>query len=168
MPTPTPPPAALTEHRERLFVPVHWWIIVALFLISIFAAIAFYLGAWNGVLVTAVAAGVVAAVLLPYGAARITVDDAALTVGPNRIEWRWVAGATALDRDETRHRLGPGADVRAHLATRPYLSEAVEVTLADPADDHPYWLITSRQPVDLAASINAHARSMPSEERTGG
>lgn len=157
MPTAQPPPTALTEHRERLFVPVSWWIIVVFFLVSIFVAVAFYLGLWNGVLVTVLSAGIVAAVLLPYGSMQITVDDKALTVGPNRIEWPWVAGAAALDRTETRHRLGRGADVRAHLLTRPYLAETVEVTLADPADPHPYWLVSSRNAVALAATINARA-----------
>jgi hypothetical protein len=157
MATAHPPSAALTEHRERLFVPVSWWIIAAVFLLSLFVAVAFYLGPWTGVLVAVVSVGIVAAVLLPYGSLRITVDDTALTVGPNRIEWPWVGGASALDRAETRRRLGPGADARAYLVTRPYLSEAVEIDLADPADPHPYWLVSSRHAVALAATINAHA-----------
>lgn len=157
MPTAKPVPAAMAEHRERLFVPVSWWIIAAFFLLSIFVAVAFYLGPWIGALVAVVSAGIVVAVLLRYGTLRVTGDDTALTVGHNAIEWPWVAGATALDRDETRRRLGPGADARAHLVTRPYLSESVEVTLADPADPHPYWLVSSRQAVALAATINAHA-----------
>lgn len=157
MPTAPQPPAARTAHRERLFVPVYWWIIVVFFLLSTFVAVAFYLGPWNGLLITAVAAGIVAAVLLPYGSATVKVDEDALTVGRSRVEWRWVARATALERAETRSRLGPGADARAHLVVRPYLAEAVEITLADPADPHPYWLVGSRQPTALAAAINARA-----------
>lgn len=166
--TTAPPPASSTEHRERLFVPVAWWIIVAVFLISIFVAVAFYLGPWNGSLVTVVGVGIAAAVLLPYGSVLVTVDDKALTVGLNRIEWPWVSGATALDRAEVRHRLGPGADARAHLLIRPYLAEGVEVTLADAADPHPYWLVSSRQSVALAAAINARAAASAERQATSG
>lgn len=158
------PPVANPAFVERLAVPVRWWVIAVFFVVSVFIAIAFYLGPLNGALITAGSAVLVLAVLIPYGNARVTVDDRALTVGPNRIEWEWVGGAHALDAVEARRRLGPGADARAHLVVRPYLPEAVEVTIADPADPHPYWLVGSRRAGELAAAINA--RVARSEERT--
>ncbi|MPN07380.1 hypothetical protein SDC9_154650 [bioreactor metagenome] len=53
--------------------------------------------------------------------------------------------------------MGAGADVQAFLATRPYIRRVVEVTLADPADPHPYWLISSRHPEELADAIRRAA-----------
>lgn len=145
--------------RETLFVPVGWWVIAAFFLASVFAAVAYYLGIVNGSIATAAATALVLATLLSYGGAKVIVDEQGLRVGPNHIEWQWVGGATAHDKEESRHRLGPGADARAHLAIRPYLPESVEVTLNDRADPHPYWLVGSRDATGLAAAINCHLQA---------
>ncbi|MDO5498717.1 MAG: DUF3093 domain-containing protein, partial [Propionibacteriaceae bacterium] len=152
MPADPQPPAA--DFDERLSAPLRWWLIGFAFVVSVFVAIAFYLGPLNGAIAAAAAGGVLVAVLIAYGRLRVSADDRALTVGQSRIEWSWVAGATALNGEESHHRLGAGADVRAHLAVRPYLKENVEVTLADPADPHPYWLVGSRRATELAAAIN--------------
>lgn len=163
----THPPPANPSFVERLAVPVRWWLIALFFVVSVFVAIAFYLGPLYGAIITVVAATPVAAVLLSYGSARVSVDEQALTVGPNRIEWEWVGGAQALDAPAARRRLGTDADARAHLVVRPYLSEVVEVTIADAADPHPYWLIGSRRAAALAAAINARVSSpVEPQERT--
>lgn len=161
---PVDPPAPAAAFREQLTVPVRWWLVALFFVVSVFVAVGFYLLPLTGLIAALVCAGVVVAVLVPYGSLTVSVDDRALTVGASRIEWTWVGGAKALDPAETRHRLGPGADARAHLAMRPYLPEAVEVTIDDPADPHPYWLVSSRRAVELAAAINA--RSLPVREET--
>ncbi|HEY5784856.1 MAG TPA: DUF3093 family protein [Microlunatus sp.] len=36
---------------------------------------------------------------------------------------------------------------------RPYAKEAVELTLDDPADPVPYWLVSTRRPTRLAEAI---------------
>lgn len=155
------------EFRERFTVPVRWWLVVLFFVASVFVAVGFYLGPVNGLVVTGLCAAVVAAVLVPYGALLVRVDDQALTVGPNRIAWEWVGGAQALDAEAARQRLGAGADARGYLIVRPYLREAVEVTLADSADPHPYWLVGSRQARELAAAINSRVGAPDTaEERT--
>ena len=60
----------------------------------------------------------------------------------------------------TRRRAGVEADARAHLVLRPYVASAVEITLDDPADPVPYWLVSSRRPQELAAALTrAAARS---------
>ena len=46
-----------------------------------------------------------------------------------------------------------GADARAFVTQRPWLSESVQVTVDDAADPHPYWLVSSRRPAQLAAAI---------------
>ena len=69
------------------------------------------------------------------------------------IEHRYIAGARALDADQTRRRAGVDADARAHLVLRPYVATAVEITLDDPADPVPYWLVSTRRPDALAAAL---------------
>ncbi len=59
-----------------------------------------------------------------------------------------------LDAEQTRRRAGVEADARAHLVLRPYVSTAVEITLDDPADPVPYWLVSTRRPEALAAALD--------------
>ena len=51
------------------------------------------------------------------------------------------------------HAVGPGADHRAFLFTRPFIRDVVKVTLDDPADPHPYWLVSTRDAAALAAAL---------------
>lgn len=95
----------------------------------------------------------VAAVVTLAGSTRVTVDPAGLRCGRNLLEAAYIADARALSVEETQSRLGPGADVRGFLLTRFYVPRAVEVTVADPADPHPYWLVSSRHPEELADAI---------------
>jgi Protein of unknown function (DUF3093) len=61
----------------------------------------------------------------------------------------------ARDEKQTKALGGPRADPAAHLLLRPYLKRAVYVSLADPADGVPYWLIATRHPAELAAAIDS-------------
>jgi hypothetical protein len=51
------------------------------------------------------------------------------------------------------------ADARAHLVLRPYIKTAVEITLDDPDDPVPYWLVSTRRPQQLAAALREAASS---------
>ncbi|GAB3622985.1 hypothetical protein GCM10027418_10670 [Mariniluteicoccus endophyticus] len=141
--------------RERLSVPASWWAVLAVFVVSVFVAGAFSLGPAAAALMTVLFTAVALAVVLSYGGTRIVVDDEALQVGDSRIEWRWVGGVRHLDPEATQRRLRTEADARAHLEMRSYIREAVEVTIDDPADPHPYWLVSSRRAEHLAAQIGA-------------
>ena len=79
------------------------------------------------------------------------------------IEHRYIGAAQALDAAETRNRSGVQADARAHLVLRPYVSTAVEITLDDPDDPVPYWLISSRRPTELAAALDRAASTTVAE-----
>lgn len=92
------------------------------------------------------------------GTTRIAVEPTGLRVGRHLLEWAYVADAQALSPEESRERLGPKADVRAFLVTRFYIRRVVEVTLDDPADPHPYWLVSSRHPEELADAIRKACR----------
>ena len=94
--------------------------------------------------------------VLGYGWVRISVDDHEIRAGPARLEWPWVGTVTALDEEETKAALSVAADPRAYLVTRPYIATAVRIEVNDPADPHPYWLVSSRNPDDfVAAAQNA-------------
>ncbi|SDS41821.1 Protein of unknown function [Friedmanniella luteola] len=143
-------------YRERLTVPAAWWVLAALLAVSLLAAVGFYLGPVWGIAV-AVAAMAVAAGLFWSTAVVIEVDDEELRVGRAVIGRTWISGCAALDVAATDVRGGTGADARAHLVLRPYVPTAVEITLDDPADPVPYWLVSSRRPTRLAAALGPAA-----------
>ena len=142
--------------RERLVVPVLWWVLGVGFALSLLLAIGVFLGpAWGIGAATAGLAGVVG--LFIRAGVGITVDRQALRIGRAQIDHRYIAGSRALDAEATRRRGGVEADARAHLVLRPYIATAVEITLADPADPVPYWLVSSRRPDEFAAAVRVAA-----------
>jgi Protein of unknown function (DUF3093) len=140
--------------RERLTVPLMWWVLAVLLALSLTVAVGFYLGLWwgGGVFVGSLA---IIARVFASAAIEVRVSDAELVVGRARIDHRYLAGAQALDVEQTRRRSSVDADARAHLALRPYVPTAVEITLDDPDDPVPYWLVSSRRPRALADALGA-------------
>lgn len=139
--------------RERLIVPLSWWLLAGLFALALAAALGFVLGpVWAAA--GALATAVVAVPLLVNSSILITVDTDEVRVGRAVIQHRYLAVATPLTPEEATVRGGPKADARAYLALRPYIGGAVELTLDDPGDPVPYWLVSSRRPTELAAAVN--------------
>jgi hypothetical protein len=151
-----PPPhyGVIVIYRERLIVPVIWWIVGDLFAFSLFVAVGWYLGLGWGIAL-GVACLAVQAVIFIAAAIVVTVDDSWLRVGRAQIELSYLTGAVALDAAAAARRAGPDADARAYLALRPYVRTAVEIILADSDDPTPYWLVSSRRPHELASALTA-------------
>jgi hypothetical protein len=137
--------------RERLTVPVIWWVLASLFALSVLLAVGAYLGPIWGV-GTAAAAMLVAAAIFMSASILISVDAHELRVGRASIDHVYIANCRALDAEATRRLAGVDADARAHLVLRPYVKTAVEITLNDTDDPHPYWLVSTRRPQQLSAA----------------
>lgn len=142
-------------------MPLRWWAIATMFHAStLLALLVAGLGLWTLVVMTLVV-GVTVALLVSYGSARLEVTDLELVAGRARIELAYLAGPRPLDAAATRERMGPGADARAHLLVRPYVSESVVVDVVDPSDPAPYWLLSSRRPARLAEALRARLEHPP-------
>lgn len=148
--------------RERLTVPVIWWVLAALFGISVLLAVGAYLGPIWGI-GTSVATVLVAASIFASASVMISVDEHEIRVGRASIEHVYIADCRALDAEQTSRRAGVEADARAHLVLRPYVKTAVEITLNDQDDPIPYWLVSSRRPQQLAAAQRQAASSTLTE-----
>src|SRR5918993_284670 len=148
------------QFRERLSVPVVWWLLSAVLALTVLVAIGLSTGPGWGIGVAAVSLAVTTALFI-RSAVRIEVDETMLRVGRAQIEHRYIGGAVPLDAQQTPRRAGVEADARAHLVLRPYVSTAVEITLHDPADPVPYWLVSSRRPSALAAALHAASGTTP-------
>ena len=148
--------------RERLTVPVVWWLLAGLLALSVLLDVGAYLGpVWGAG--TTVATLLVAAAIFAAAAIVIGVDTDQIRIGRASIEHRYIAGCRALDAEETRRRGGVEADARAHMVLRPYVKTAVEITLDDPEDPVPYWLVSTRHPQRLAAAMQEAASSTLTE-----
>ena len=148
--------------RERLTVPIIWWVLAGLFSLSVLVAVGAYLGpAWG--LGTTIATLLVAAAIFGSAAIRISVDEQEIRVGRASIEHAYIATCRALDAEQTRRRTGVEADARAHLVLRPYIKTTVEITLDDPEDPVPYWLVSTRHPQRLATALQDAASSTLTE-----
>lgn len=135
-------------------MPLPWWVLQILFALSMVAAVGLYVGPVWGIGVGLACFSVMAAVF-SAASTLVTVSDTELCVGRAVLELAYVSECVALDQQATRDRGGPRADARAHLVLRPYVPTAVEITLDDPADPVPYWLLGTRRPTELAAAVTA-------------
>jgi Protein of unknown function (DUF3093) len=144
--------------RERLTVPVIWWLLAGLFALSVLIAVGAYLGPVWGI-GTALATMLVAAAIFVSAAIVISIDSREIQIGRACIEHTYISSSQALTAEQARRRAGVEADARAHLVLRPYIKAAVEITLDDPDDPVPYWLVSTRRPQQLAAALREAASS---------
>ena len=145
------------RYREAL-TPSWWvWLIASMFPLMIGIAYAAPFGPAFGWL-----AGVVAAALTIGGllasTPRLEVADGELRAGRAHIDVKFLGPATALDQKAASRIRSRDADPRAWMVLRGWLPQAVRVELDDPADPTPYWFLSTRHPIDLAAAIE-HERS---------
>lgn len=140
-------------YDETLKVPASWWLLGSGFALAVFWA--FFVA--TPLLVSAVAGAAAGALvfvgLSSYGAARVATDPDGFSAGRALLPYRHVGAVQALDAADTRRVLGVDADARAFLLLRSYCGGAVKVSLDDPADPTPYWLVSTRHPTALAASL---------------
>lgn len=147
------------RHDERLTAPVSWYLAALVFAIAC-GWVVLVVGGPVAALVTVVVVGAATGLAVARYALRVAVDDE-LRAGPAHLTGRHVGAVTRLDPEQYRHLMGPGADARAHLVTRPWLDEGVRVDVDDPADPVPYWLIGSRDPDALAAAVSSLRHTGP-------
>lgn len=147
--------AAAPPYAERLTLP--WWAWPAGLAVAGLLAAELWLGA------TGVRAWLPFVVLIPatvaglawLGRIRLAVRDGELWVDDAHLPLRYVADVVPLDAAGRREVLGVGADPLAFVVQRPWAGGAVQVVLDDPADPTPFWVVSTRRPVALAAAILA-------------
>lgn len=142
-------------YDERLHVPLRWWAQGVMLVASLWLAMIVSLPLVLAWVLTGVALAALAGLMLGYGSARIRVADGQLFAARARIDASYLGPAVALDPGETIRVRGVDADARAWLLLRPYLKRSVKVTIDDPDDPAPYWLLSTRHPTELAAAVTA-------------
>ena len=151
------------SYRERLFVPVGYWLIAVPVVVTLGAEAYFFVDGIIPPLVIVVLYLIVAAFLVNWSSATIEVTGDVLRAGGDTLPLSEAGQAIALDDKQAMALRGPQADPAAHILLRPYLKRAVYVAVADPGQGVPYWLLATRHPAELAAAIeSARHNSHPS------
>lgn len=149
-------PAGPIAYSERLLVPVRWWAYGALFVLAVWWAFYVATPAWVSVLGAVVAAMLVGVLLGSYGAVLLRVERDGFRAGRAFLTWPHVGAVEVVEPVAVRRLLTVEADARAFLVLRTYCRGAVRIWLQDPDDPAPYWLVSTRRPRRLQASLVEH------------
>lgn len=140
--------------RERLYVPLRWWVIATLG-VAIGGAEVFAGFHWRVALIVYAVLGVpTAALLLATGHLTITVDRRGLHARGETLAVDQMLEMQHLDHERTKQQLGPGGDRNAHLVARGYVAESVAIRTTEDTGV-PYWLVSTRKPDALIAALTA-------------
>lgn len=150
----------MRSYRERLHVPLLWWLLGTISILIIGSGIWAGLSGWWPAITYIVLFALVGSVLVNWTRATIEVSDGVLRAAGASLPLEKAGKVVALDERETRVVAGPRADPAAHLLLRPYLKRAVYIGVEDPGSTVPYWLIATRRPEELAAAIERSHESV--------
>ncbi|MFG1604197.1 DUF3093 domain-containing protein [Actinoplanes sp. NPDC049265] len=150
--------AATVTYTERLRVP--WWSWPLGLAGGGLIAVEIWMGA-GGVrawVPFAVALPLTVALMLWVGRIRVAVTAGEFRVDDARLPLAVISEVVALDAAGKREALGVGSHPLAFVVQRPWIGGAVQVVLNDPADPTPFWVISTRHPVRLAAALRESAQ----------
>jgi hypothetical protein len=159
--TPEPPgrtTAVRRSYAERLTVPLWSWPAALVGGAVVAVELSLGLPELPGWLPFAVLLPLTVVALLWLGRLRVTVTGAEFGVDDARLPVTVIADVVALDAAGKREVLGVGAHPLAFVVQRPWIGGAVQVLLDDPADPTPFWVVSTRHPVQLATALLAAAR----------
>ncbi|CAN5136402.1 DUF3093 domain-containing protein [soil metagenome] len=145
----------MTSFRERMYLPVAWWLRALVFIVAIWWIFVVSTSAILALIATLLTAAVVIGGLARYGGAGVEINDGWLTAGRASIELDFLGDATVLDRELMRQQMGTKADARAYIFYRSFVDTGVMVEINDPRDTTPYWLLSSRNPDRLVAALSS-------------
>lgn len=84
----------------------------------------------------------------------IEVTDVNLRVGRAVIPRAFLGAVQGFDGAEATRQRGPALDARAWLCIRGWVKPVIRLTITDPADPVPYWLVSTRHPDTLVQILD--------------
>ena len=139
--------------KEVLRPPI--WLLAFIYFLLLSLVIAIWAAFDNNV---ALVAFIVATIAIVYIAiamrSTITLDSEELRIDRAHIEIKYLGSATVVDSQTMRLLRTRDADPAAYLAIRFWISKGIKITIVDPRDPTPYWLITSKRGEEIAALLD--------------
>lgn len=145
--------------RERLRPPWWVWSVGALLGAPLGVAYGAAFGSLSGWLVYTSYLVILCTTLIATSPV-ICVDDLVIRAGRARLPLQYVGSISALDTEHMSKARGINGNRAAYLVTRNWCSHTgVLIEVTDETDPHPYWLVTSRDPVALVAAVHHNISS---------
>ncbi len=151
--------AEMGSYRERLLVPVSYWLLAVPVVVTLGAEAYFFVDGFVPPLVIGGLFAIVASFFVHWSSATIEVTGAVLRAGKDTLALSDAGEVLALDERQATALRGPQADPAALILLRPYLKRAVCVRIANRDEGVPYWLLATRHPEKLAAAIESARRT---------
>ncbi|WP_077488609.1 DUF3093 domain-containing protein [Sinomonas mesophila] len=146
-------------YSERLW-PAWWVWLVALGIsgagILIFAPISLAAGYIAAAVIFALLAGGLVA-----STPVVAVTAEGFRAGRASLPLEFVGAVEAFDGEDATAERGPRLNALAYLCIRGWIPAVVRVELTDPEDTTPYWLVSTRRPARLAATLAEAAGGRP-------
>ena len=101
----------------------------------------------------AIGATVAFGLIIFLAAPVIEVTENTLSCKGARIERELLGELTVIRKSEIFEELGQNLDARAWLAIQASVKKLVKIQITDPDDKTPYWLVSTRHPEKLIASL---------------
>jgi hypothetical protein len=139
-------------HEEKRWG-IGLWSIIAFLYFSLVIALLVSINT-GATLATMLPVALLLITLWKRSALSITVTKGWLIVGGAGIERAYISHAESLSPDDMRKQAGQESNPDAYLQLRAWLRQGVKITLRDPRDPTPYWLIACKNPVELARVLN--------------
>ncbi|MFJ3620535.1 DUF3093 domain-containing protein [Streptomyces iakyrus] len=149
-------PTSRLLYDERLTAPKSWWVIAALFGLSL-AAVFMPYGLIAALIALAIGTCLAGMYVSAQGSTRIRVTEDTLFVADARIPLAALGQPEVLEGEEARAWRTYKADLRAFMMMRSFIPGAVRVEVLDPGDPTPYLYLSTRTPDRLAQVIATRA-----------
>lgn len=146
--------ARTADYRERLWPSLWQLILPVVFLIP---SVSLVLTPINAAIALPVALLVTALVIviMLLGSPVVAIADGQFTAGRASIPVRQLGRTRLIGETELKRAIGVDLDARAFLMIRGTVKQAIKIENVDPHDPAPYWVVSSRRPADLDASLKA-------------
>ena len=109
----------------------------------------------NSVTLIAFIAATIAIIYIAFAMrSTITFDGKELRIDRAHIDIKYLGDATILDSSAMHLLRTRDADPAAYLAIKFWMPKGIKITVVDPRDPTPYWLITSKRGEEIAALLD--------------
>jgi hypothetical protein len=139
--------------KEVLRPPI--WVLAFIYFLLLSLVIAIWAAFDNNVALVAFITATIAIIYIAIAMrSTITLDGEELRIDRAHIDIKYLGSATVLDSPAMRLLRTRDADPAAYLAIKFWMPKGIKITVVDPRDPTPYWLITSKRGEELAALLD--------------
>ena len=139
--------------KEVLRPPI--WVLAFIYFLLLSLVIAIWAAFDNNVALVAFITATIAIIYIAIAMrSTITLDGDELRIDRAHIDIKYLGSITVLDSPAMRLLRTRDADPAAYLAIKFWMPKGIKITVVDPRDPTPYWLITSKRGEEIAALLD--------------